>query len=69
MGEGWQPIETAPKDGTWFLIWSPNNERAELAAINRKGELWLIQDHEPWGRDIAKGWTHWQPLPEPPNEP
>lgn len=26
MGDGWLPIESAPRDGTWFLAWEPNSD-------------------------------------------
>lgn len=63
---GWQPIETAPKDGTSLMVWCADREIVTLA-------FWLE------GNDVRKGYwsghyetitpdepTHWQPLPQPP---
>ena len=63
----WQPIETAPKDGTEVLL--------IISAYNdpSRGRAYVIARWE-WG-----GWiddeeisihppTHWRPLPQPPGE-
>ncbi len=31
MMTNWQPIETAPKDGTWIAIWNPKYEFIPIA--------------------------------------
>ena len=71
---GWQPIETAPKDGTSFLAW--NGEYANIAtyvdaADDDKGfrvEAFYVGEN-----GGSMGWvavwpefTHFQPLPKPP---
>lgn len=68
----WQPIETAPKDGTPILIFYE-----ELYGMRRYSiRCW---DRGDWAT-AQEGWvdewrqirpnekpTHWMPLPEPPN--
>ncbi len=54
----WQPIETAPKDGTEILTWDGNEHQI----------LWWL-DAVGWVGDddfLDKLPTYWQPLPEPP---
>ena len=60
----WQPIETAPKDGTPILVSGPGLNRGPFVAA------WDADPEYPetWrgpGCRVA-GLTHWQPLPTPP---
>jgi hypothetical protein len=69
----WQPIESAPKDGTLLLCFS---ERLGLIVagydtIVRRPEKKQILDYSRWRVDwdgdyLATAPTHWMPLPEPP---
>ena len=52
--EGWQSIETAPKDGTPIDLWVPG--------IGRVTEEWW--DDDSWG--VPGKPTHWMPLPDAP---
>lgn len=63
--QGWQPIETAPKDGTPIrLKW----QGTTVTAIGR----WTTPERamDEWrdiqGNDILTMPTHWMPLPNPP---
>lgn len=57
----WQPIDTAPKDGTEILVYIPRRRGAIYAgASNPSGHQW-------WSKNLgAIKPTHWLPLPEPP---
>lgn len=76
----WQPIETAPRDGTVVslkFIW--NNQELQAPTLAK----WSTDKTRNGGPGaIADGWvgadgnpfviqydpTHWMPLPEPPNK-
>ena len=57
---GWQPIATAPKDGTRFLAWEAGTQRS--AIIWRRSAGW---DTDAFYMDPV-AFTHWMPLPPPP---
>ena len=62
----WQPIETAPKDGTHVLLWpSPYWGGDSLSGG-------YATAHKRWFADGSGSETisptHWQPLPPPPKE-
>lgn len=63
----WQPIETAPRDGTPFLAWCPNLHATGGVLIY----LWLVGPKQfvtvpgAWA-DRGGKITHWMPLPAPP---
>ena len=70
----WQPIETAPKDGTPILIYGSNGRGVKQMTT----ALWDRDSEElgKWKLCVADGWeceeflkrepTHWQSLPAPP---
>lgn len=72
----WQPISTAPKDGTAVLV---SNERgawiAKYEPVYQSGyrpenpwfSLMLNHDHMRKGKPYSP--THWMPLPAPPSQP
>lgn len=69
----WQPIETAPKDGTNILVLL-HPEIAERAGYQIEichyknlpllGETWTAQN-DGFSTELD-GVTHWMPLPDPP---
>jgi hypothetical protein len=79
-GDGWRPIETAPKDGSRILVFdemAADNESPVVMVAwlndaerhNRKRFAWCVpgswQD-EQGGHCTADRPTHWRPLPAPP---
>jgi hypothetical protein len=68
----WQPIATAPKDGTWVLVWGPSDtwslvRLAWYAYNHRSGKAYWKLDGECDDYELAADQpTHWMPLPPPP---
>jgi len=65
----WQPIETAPKDGTWVLV--VHGIYMAVAFADPENDFaWTMDDGHDYlpclRRDLANP-THWMPLPEAPN--
>jgi len=58
----WQPIETAPRDGTSVLVFCDNQFKIGHWSIIGKGWRYsfILQDRN------ALNPTHWMPLPAPP---
>jgi hypothetical protein len=76
----WQPIETAPKDGTRVLLLNESGEievagyvedfyeRSEFVRKAKDGDVYrtVLVDCGYWQTEVAVCPTHWMPLPEPP---
>lgn len=77
----WQPIETAPKDGTKILGWNQQLGQRETFMDKYTDGSPGYKKHKESGGPIDIGWywfdpihnwastwkpTHWMPLPEPP---
>jgi Protein of unknown function (DUF551) len=57
----WQPIETAPRDGTEILLFA----RGQHDDVYRGVGQWSEHSNS-WFWSFAIRPTHWMPLPEPP---
>ena len=64
----WQPIDTAPKDGTIVLLKNMNNGLEDTGCWCDYTKLPVITGIEgEWCQDLGNGdMTHWMPLPAPP---
>lgn len=68
---GWRPIETAPKDGTYLILVD-----CDLVTIGKWMNSDALRDESWVGFDSIQSLhktcviapTHWMPLPEPPTE-
>jgi hypothetical protein len=74
----WQPIETAPKDGTEIIGFWPSyrkgrqvqvtyyvdTETREYGKIERVSQYWMSPS--PWTVGERTAPTHWMPIPEAP---
>jgi|HubBroStandDraft_4_1064222.scaffolds.fasta_scaffold00019_96 hypothetical protein len=68
--DGWQDIATAPKDGTWVIIWvTPGHLNADKRASpviatwdTVLNPCWIDE----YGDEIEEIASHWMPSPAPP---
>ena len=63
----WEPIETAPKDGTIIFGWEPRATKWKIKFM----VFVKTTDGGYWTNALVSGAilpTHWMPLPEPPKE-
>lgn len=61
--QGWQPIETAPKDGTWVILARSN----DAVGPNYWTDYWIGSDIQDWAKStLSNPPTHWMPLPAAP---
>lgn len=79
-GDGWRPIESAPKDSTevrvgLFLNWGSesrsDDEKRVGCGFYDAGAYWYDNTTKVWRNRIAqflKEPTHWKPLDNPPSE-
>jgi len=58
--QGWQPIASAPRDGSSFLAFI-DGEHVEM--VHHSVQSWVITNH---GMKVEP--THWLPLPPPPEQ-
>lgn len=71
VGDGWLPIESAPRDGTPLLLGRFTGELKAAHEGRVRVDHWHergLHGFEGWGYFNPRFWpaTHWQPLPPPP---
>ena len=70
----WQPIETAPKDGTRILVYNGSIyvaawEEATMTLKEKKDWVYSCYSLNGWNYyEIVYEPTHWMPLPKPPDD-
>jgi len=60
--QAWQPIETAPKDGTWCLLYETFGDHKVTGSYDDELHCWC--DNTDLTSNINP--THWMPLPPAP---
>jgi hypothetical protein len=70
-GDGWRPIESAPKDGRSLMVWIADDQIAGphvLAPISITAENAWWDDSTCDRIEPLGSVTHWRPLPAPPQQ-
>lgn len=69
MASEWQPIETAPKDGTIVLLYIPWMSGYDVVSASWGYASWCLTQAGTRceSADADGSATHWMPLPEPPD--
>lgn len=63
----WQPIETAPKDGTGILAWDSYDDHT-VVFWSEKARAWVLNVPGSYCADRTHTFTHWMPLPSSPQK-
>jgi hypothetical protein len=69
----WQPMESAPKDGTPVLVFDPPHKDCrecgyQVLAYSPRDDEWFLCDNDDRAEWQVRDGAHWQPLPEPPTD-
>ena len=72
----WQPIDTAPRDGTAVDLWGINHLTWDKRGTRRVNVSWgpvrdwMGGERDDWQHGLGEDFepTHWMPLPAPPSD-
>lgn len=71
--DAWQPIKTAPKDGTRIVLYAAQwtDDGVTLGEWSERIGCWsadagCMEDGPAMTSDVLDGPTHWMPVPAPP---
>ena len=64
----WQPIETAPLDGSWMLVTCGGENAPAVVFWDSEIGMWIENENDSSSWILPADWplTHWTPLPTPP---
>lgn len=64
---GWQTIDTAPRDGSWILIYEQFDD-VTVGWWSPYSKKWMALRGAHYDDGVEEGSnpSHWMPLPEPP---
>lgn len=72
---GWQPIETAPRNGAWVLMTGGNSDYGwdgdtfpDVVSAQFVNGEWQFAWYDGGYYGVYDGPTHWMPLPDAPHD-